>query len=108
MQPDAGGGPVAVNGGAGDSQQRRDFRRRQAAEELHFHDLSLALVNASQFVESIVQSQKFGISVDGQGFQILEGDPASSFTLERPPFTRIVHKDLSHEPRSHGYEMGAV
>ena len=84
MQPDAGGGPVAVNGGARDAQHLGYFGSRQSAEELHFHDLSLALIDARQLVEGVVQSQEFGISVDGQGGQILEGDPASAVTFGRP------------------------
>src|ERR1700722_12362797 len=42
----------------GDSQCLRDLRRRQAAKEFHLHDLSLALVNAQEFVERVVQSQE--------------------------------------------------
>src|ERR1017187_5530210 len=108
MQPDPGGGPVAVDGGARDAQHLGYFGSRQPPEEPHFHDLFLSLIDASQLVQGVVQSQEFGISVDGQGSQILQGDPASTLTFGRSTAAGVVHKDLTHEARSNGDEMSAV
>jgi|HubBroStandDraft_2_1064218.scaffolds.fasta_scaffold359431_1 hypothetical protein len=36
------------------------FRAPIPPEVLHFHDLSPALIDASQFVQGVVQSQEFG------------------------------------------------
>ena len=84
------------------------FGSRQSPEELHFHDLSLSLVDARQLVQGVVQSQEFGISVDGQSVQVLEGDPASAVTFVGPAFAGVVHQDLTHEARGNGNEMRAV
>jgi hypothetical protein len=108
MQPDAGGGPVAVDGGARKPQHLGYFGSRQASEELHLYDLSLSFIDARQLVQGIVQSQELGVSVDRESVQILEGDLASPVTFGRSTFAGVVHKDLTHEPRSDGDEVCAA
>ena len=63
MQPDASRGPVAVDRGTRNPQRFGYFRRGHSAEELHLHDLPLALIDSRQFIQSVVKSKKLGIPV---------------------------------------------
>lgn len=109
MQPRPRHGPLPLNGSSRQAYHGRDLFLRQAAEELHFHDVGLARVHAGEPIETLVDGEHEAGLLIGQKRRSVKLDiQGAAAAFDGVTRAGVIHQDTAHYTACQGEEMGSA
>ena len=109
VQPGPGHRPRALDGGGGEAHRRRRFLDRHPAEVAQLDHAGMALVEAGQSLERLVEREHVDRRRRHGRDEVVQGEPhGATAPLARGACARVLDQDLPHRMGGDAEEMRAV